>query len=172
MIINCSGSPQVLVGRKYQQLSHQTGVTVTTQTSVERLHWLVESSTTWQGPMSVVVFVPDKEFDVAQFYISYLRSCFSNIRDNVAWSLVHPVTRPPRAANINMKTWGPLACSDHRTSLASLVSALYSKEYAQWRTGYDYPQNHLRNIARDNSLTHYTLSLDVDVILAPGEWQH
>ena len=32
----------------------------------------------------------------------------------------------------------------------------------------DYPQNHLRNIARDNSLTHYTMSLDVDVIIAPG----
>ena len=45
---------------------------------------------------------------------------------------------------------------------------LYSdKKYAKWRTGYDYPQNHLRNIARDNSLTQYTMSLDVDVILAP-----
>ena len=42
------------------------------------------------------------------------------------------------------------------------------REFSQWRTGYDYPQNHLRNIARDNSLTHYTMSLDVDVILAPG----
>ena len=167
MIINCSGSGQVLVGRKYQQLSSQTGVTVATQTSVERLHWLVESSNTWQGPMSVVVFVPDKEFDVAQLYISYLRSCFTNIRDKVAWSLVHPVTRPPRASNIKMKAdW--LSCSDPGTSLARLVTAVYSKEYAQWRTGYDYPQNHLRNIARDNSLTHYTLSLDVDVILAPG----
>ena len=45
---------------------------------------------------------------------------------------------------------------------------LYSdKKYAKWRMGYDYPQNHLRNIARDNSLTRYTMSLDVDVILAP-----
>ena len=165
MIINSSGSVQVVVGRKYHQLSQLTGVTVATQSSVERLHWLVESSTTWQGPVSVVVFVPDKEFDVAQLYISYLRSCFTQIRDNVAWSLVHPVTRPPRAAN--MKT-GRLSCSQHRNILDSLVGAVYSKEYAQWRTGYDYPQNHLRNIARDNSLTHYTLSLDVDVILAPG----
>ena len=45
---------------------------------------------------------------------------------------------------------------------------LYSdKKYAKWRTGYDYPQNHLRNIAREASLTQYTMSLDVDVILAP-----
>ena len=165
MIINCSGSAQVVVGRKFQQLSHQTGVTLATQTSVERLHWLVETSDTWDGPMSVVVFVPDAEFDLAQLYISYLRSCFSKIRDNVAWSLAHPVTKPPRAANLEA---GSLSCTDHKVSLASLVGGLYTREYAQWRRGYDYPQNHLRNIARDNSLTHYTLSLDVDVILAPG----
>ena len=48
--------------------------------------------------------------------------------------------------------------------------AIYAdKEYSKWRTGYDYPQNQLRNVARETSLTHYTLSLDVDVILAPGE---
>ena len=41
------------------------------------------------------------------------------------------------------------------------------KAYSKWRTGFDYPQNHLRNIARDNSLTQYTISLDVDVIIAP-----
>ena len=35
-------------------------------------------------------------------------------------------------------------------------------------TGYDYPQNLLRNVARAASLTHYTASLDVDVLLAPG----
>ena len=47
--------------------------------------------------------------------------------------------------------------------------AIYgNKEYSKWRTGYDYPQNQLRNLARETSLTHYTLSLDVDVILAPG----
>lgn len=165
MIINSSGSEQVVVGRRFQQLSQLTGVTVATQSSVERLHWLVESSTAWQGPVSVVVFVPDKEFDVAQLYISYLRSCFSHIRDNVAWSLLHPVNLPPRAAGIQS---GALSCSEYRTSLERMVGAVYSKEYAGWRTGYDYPQNHMRNVARDNSLTHYTLSLDVDVILAPG----
>ena len=34
--------------------------------------------------------------------------------------------------------------------------------------GYDYPQNLLRNVARAASLSHYTASLDVDVLLAPG----
>ena len=134
---------------------------------MERLDWLVESSNTWQGPVSVVVFVPDQEFDVAQLYISYLRSCYSRIRDNLAWSFVHPVNKPPRASNIKIKT--SVSCSDQRAFLQSLVRSVYSsKDYSKWRTGYDYPQNHLRNVARDNSLTLYTLSLDVDVILSPG----
>ena len=134
---------------------------------MERLDWLVESSNTWQGPVSVVVFVPDQEFDVAQLYISYLRSCYSRIRDNLAWSFVHPVNKPPRASNIKIKT--SVSCSDQRAFLQSLVRSVYSsKDYSKWRTGFDYPQNHLRNVARDNSLTHYTISLDVDIILSPG----
>ena len=57
-------------------------------------------------------------------------------------------------------------------SLISPFRAIYDdKEYFKWRTGYDYPQNQLRNVARETSLTHYTLSLDVDVILAQGKIQ-
>ena len=41
---------------------------------MERLHWVRDTCATWQGPVSVVVFAPDKEFDIAQFYISFLRS--------------------------------------------------------------------------------------------------
>ena len=55
-------------------------------------------------------------------------------------------------------------------SLIPPFRAIYAdKEYSKWRTGYDYPQNKLRNVARQTSLTHYTLSLDVDVILAQGK---
>ena len=48
---------------------------------------------------------------------------------------------------------------------------IYISTYLQYLniyTGYDYPQNLLRNVARAASLTHYTASLDVDVVLAPG----
>ena len=40
---------------------------------MDKLHWLVDTVATWHGPVSVAVFVPDKEFDIAQLYISYLR---------------------------------------------------------------------------------------------------
>ena len=62
-----------MVGSRFQHLSRKLGVTIATQASVDKLHWLVDTVNTWQGPVSVVVFVPDKEFDIAQLYISYLR---------------------------------------------------------------------------------------------------
>ena len=63
-----------------------------------------------------------------QFYISLLRSCFPCVRDHVAWTLVHPVTLPPRASNINVNSvnsgntgaWS-LSCADHKTVLSQLV---------------------------------------------------
>ena len=64
---------QVVVGSKYRKLSRDLGVTIATHASVEKLHWIRDTCVTWQGPVSVVVFVPDKEFDIAQLYISYLR---------------------------------------------------------------------------------------------------
>lgn len=54
-------------------LSQDLGVTLATQSSVDKLHWLKDTCDTWHGPVSAVVFVPDREFDIAQLYISYLR---------------------------------------------------------------------------------------------------
>ena len=50
-----------------------------------------------------------------------LRSCFPGVRDQVAWSLVHPLSLPPRAANIREEK---LSCSDHRGLLDRLVRSV------------------------------------------------
>ena len=155
-----------VVGPKFSLLSATLGVTLSTQTSVDRLHWLPHSAKTWSGPISVAVFVPDQEFDIAQAYISFLRSCFQPVRDNVVFSLVHPMQKPPRSAGIETTNW-LFPCSDPGSVLTSLTRRVFTRDYAAWRTGYNYPQNHLRNIARENSMTHYTMSLDVDIIPSP-----
>ena len=156
-----------VVGDKFSTLSQSLGVTLATQSSVDRLHWLAHSSKTWSGPISVAVFVPDQEFDIAQAYISFLRSCFQPVRDNVVFSLVHPMQKPPRSAGIETTNW-LFPCSDPGSVLTSLTRKVFTRDYAAWRTGYNYPQNHLRNIARENSMTYYTMSLDVDIIPSPG----
>ena len=56
----------------------------------------------------------------------------------------------------------------HPVSTISTISNLKYLQYLHISAGYDYPQNLLRNVARAASLSHYTASLDVDVLLAPG----
>jgi hypothetical protein len=53
----------------------------------------------------VAVFVPNQDFDIAQAYISYFCSCFQSVRDNVAFSLLHPIQHPPRFARIESTNW-------------------------------------------------------------------
>ena len=52
----------------------------------------------------------------------FLRSCFPGVRDRVAWSLVHPLNLPPRAANIRDEK---MSCSDHRGLLDKLVRSVH-----------------------------------------------
>jgi len=156
-----------VVGSQFLQLSKVFGVTLATQSSVDRLHLLIKSLETWSGPVSISVFVPGPEFDVAQTFISYLRSCNQEVRERVAFSLSHPLNLPPQAAGIVTTGW-TFPCSDPSSVLTRLTSGVFNKAYLKWRTGYSYPQNVLRNLARQTSITHYTLSLDVDIVPSPG----
>ena len=87
--------------------------------------FLQESGLHWQKQALLSVFVPGPEFDVAQAFISYLRSCnqvdknfvtkykfnvlilfdcnsfsMQEVRERVAFSLSHPLNLPPQAAGI------------------------------------------------------------------------
>jgi hypothetical protein len=44
---------------------------------------LVELAENWNGPLSVALFTPDIELDIALRYIVFLRRCFQPIRDQV-----------------------------------------------------------------------------------------
>ena len=161
---------QVVVGTRYQQLSASRGVTLCTQASVDKLDLVVRTLTSWEGPLSLAVFVPDREFDLAQLYISYLRSCHPAVRQQVTFSFVHPLDRPPRAVG-RLTTPGPaISCAASPTDVLSRLTRplLTDKQYSAWRTGYSFPQQLLRNQARAASTTHYSLSLDVDIVPAPG----
>ena len=53
------------------------------------------------------------------------RSCYAAVRAQVTWSLVTPLARPPRAANIQPGLGsGEVSCTRHREVLASLVRSV------------------------------------------------
>ena len=63
---------------------------------MDRLHWLPFVTRTWTGPVSVALFVPDVEWDLARHYVSFLRTCYDAVRMRVAFHLLFPADRPPR----------------------------------------------------------------------------
>lgn len=100
-------------------------VTLCTQLSFDRLPLLIELLRSWEGPLSVAVYLRDAD----------LRD-FNTFLERLAIS--HPA---------------PVAF------------------HAVYQAGAHYPINYLRNVARSEAKTVYTLMLDVDFLPSPGMYR-
>lgn len=151
-----------LVGEKFEQLSEKYLVTLATQTSVERLHFLTQVAKHWTGPISVAVFASGAdEFRILQHYITYLRLCYDNIRDNISWHLAMPKERIPNKVKIDSSQ--SFECDSPEKILKNLLSTR-SLETIKWRLKNVYPQNIMRNLARKGCQTEQVFLTDVDII--------
>lgn len=151
-----------LVGEKFEQLSEKYLVTLATQTSVERLHFLTQVTKHWTGPLSVAVFASGAdEFRILQHYITYLRLCYDNIRDNISWHLAMPRERIPNKVKIDSSQ--SFECDAPEKILKHLLSTR-SLETIKWRLKNVYPQNVMRNLARKGCQTEKVFLTDVDII--------
>lgn len=83
-------------GSDWRLLSESRQVCLATQTSIDRVHWLLTTVESWSGPISVAVFTPDLEYDISVRYISYLRTCFPKVMRQVSFHFVYPVAHPMR----------------------------------------------------------------------------
>ncbi len=63
--------------------SFRRQVCLCTQATVDHLHWLAETARSWDGPVSVAVFVPGTEMAVAMWAVGLLRRCHAGIRRGV-----------------------------------------------------------------------------------------
>jgi hypothetical protein len=59
-------------------------VCLATQTSVDRIFWLLNTTESWSGPISIAIFCPDVEYDVAVTFIAFLTECYPKIRQQVS----------------------------------------------------------------------------------------
>ncbi|KAK8767138.1 hypothetical protein V5799_006072 [Amblyomma americanum] len=151
-------------------------VCLATQSSLDRLHTLVELAQLWNGPLSLAVFVANAEqYHALRAYLALVRSCSESVRANVRVGLVYPmgvnVTR--RAAWPRMP--GPPSSTYSCPAHASLLRTLHSSGRARVVRGSArqmlYPQNHLRNVARDGcSPQRHFFVVDIDVMPKPGLW--
>ena len=82
-------------GDKFLELSKKYTVSIATQSSLEKLHSIVEMSRHWTGPISLAVFVAGEEFRLTELYISYLRQCFPHVKDQISFHVAYSWDYPP-----------------------------------------------------------------------------
>lgn len=138
-----------------------------TQASVDHLHWLEEVAVHWCGPISVSIFTPDLDYQIAEAYISYLRRCFSDVSSQVNLHIIYPTDFPPiNSSNFKeeLRRIIPKNCSfNHRHVLEKMLQK--RPDYMlSWRNTLPYPQNLLRNIARKTCPNEYFVCPDIDMI--------
>lgn len=153
-------------GNKFLKLSQKYTVSIATQSSLEKLHSIVEMSRHWTGPISLAVFVAGEEFLLTGLYISYLRRCFPHVEDQISFHLAYSWDNPPSDAP-NLAFDYKQDCSNPELVLSELLK-LRSPQTIEWKNNSLYPQNHLRNQARINCQTEYIYLIDVDIIPCIG----
>ncbi|CAB0031614.1 unnamed protein product [Trichogramma brassicae] len=154
----------VLVGTQYVELSASHRVCLATQSSLEKLHSLVQVAHQWQGPLSLGLFVAgDEEFEAAQRYLDFLQRCYAAVRERVTVSVLVPGSRAPRQQPRYYPLPDFLDCERPEAALRQFARPI-SAEQASWRVRNAYPQNHMRNLARKNCQAEWVFLTDVDVV--------
>ena len=153
-------------GNKFLELSQKYTVSIATQSSLEKLHSIVQVSRHWTGPISLAIFVAGEEFVLTEIYISYLRECFPHVKDQVSFHLSYSWDYPPSDAP-NLAFDYKKDCSNPEFVMSELLK-LRRPQTIEWKNKSLYPQNHLRNQARTNCQTEYIYVIDVDIIPCIG----
>ncbi|XP_014260670.1 beta-1,4-glucuronyltransferase 1 isoform X2 [Cimex lectularius] len=152
-----------LVGSNFIELSTKNSVCLATQSSLEKLHSLVQVAHHWSGPISVALFAAgDEEFSLLQGYIDFLRRCYVPVRERISFHLAFPKEKIPTSTYYVEKTT-QLDCLGPEASLGQMLK-LRSPDIVRWRIRNRYPQNHMRNLARRNCQTSHVFLTDIDII--------
>ena len=156
-----------VTGTDWASLSSSRLLCLGAQTSVDRLYELTELVTNWSGPMSISVFVPDIELGIAVKYIQYLRSCYPAIKRQVSFHLTYPADHPGLQDVSFDELVGRLDCQQPSQVVKYLLEKR-GEQMMSWRPSYPYPQNLLRNTAKQGCQTAYIYIPDIDMVPTPG----
>lgn len=153
----------IIVGSKFTELSKSTTVCLATQSSIEKLHSLVQVAHHWTATISIAIYVAgDEEYQALQKYLIYLRTCYIAIRERVNFSIAIPRTKIPENY-LKYEKIKDFNCSKPEATLASIIDKI-SVKHTAWRAKDPYPQNHMRNLARKNCQNDFILLTDVDIV--------
>lgn len=178
--------------RANKSFNYNSSLTLTTQATIEFLYHTLELCKRWDGPISLAVYVPGNEFQVAVTLIKYMRQCLpvplsACIRDKISWHFVYNKAHGPAARssssigypreNLDVRNFPLFVNQDQCPKLAGpnpddLIrqfeeelrkrGGLFPLNYRQ-QFKLTYPINVLRNTARLAASTRYVLASDIEL---------
>ena len=165
----------------------------------------------WTGPISVAILVTQLELDAAMIYVNYIRYCYPEIKNQVAFHFLSPIEKSDQIntqlmnelKNETLKLFSGIAsCQQTKEMLKNkfflkrllvtrasvsvydykinnvehnirfqifiLYFSFNSPKFEKYRKKFHQPHQHLRNLARKESLTKYVLLTDIDILPSYG----
>jgi len=145
-----------------------SSVCLATQLSLDRLGQVPDLLSSWEGPVSFSLLLPNPDISILVEFFQYLTVCHGNIAAKSAFHVSYPnhekisntpSDTPAKPQNIN--------CIDSSAFLKNLLKRNEIQRKGKiHQEDFRYPQNLLRNVAKQGCPTNYTILSDVDMV--PG----
>ena len=156
-----------------------TSITYTTQASYEFLQHAEQLCKRFDGPISIAVYAPSSEFQIAINLIYYLRECANPcVKRSISWHMIYDslmqienldISKYPDEYLIENNVNLNFNCSIKFKDYASSLIAIYDKDNdnnvqnVRTKNHLPYPINVLRNVARLSANTKYVLASDIEL---------
>jgi len=153
-------------------------VTYTTQASYEFLHHAEQLCKRFDGPISIAVYAPSTEFQIAVNLIYYLRKCTNPcVSNNISWHMIYDslmkvdnldINKYPDEFLIDNNVNLNFNCSMKYDEYLKSLTNVFEKEAdtvlnVRTKNHLPYPINVLRNVARLSANTKYVLASDIEL---------
>lgn len=140
-------------------------MTYTTHSDPTFLENLIPLAKRWQGPISVAIYSPGSDFEMAINAVNYFSNCLPDsylVRDFVTFHFFFEVKHSPEQQIYDenqLKNLKPDCLKIPETEEASTYRKV---------SNLTYPVNVGRNVARETALTYFILPSDIELYPNPG----
>ena len=157
----------IVTGDDWNALSKERRLCLGAQTSIDKSFWVLDTLENWSGPFSIAIFTPDYEYHVSMKYIEYLRHCFPKVRKQFSFHICYPHDHIIKEnEHLNRIAIEDFSCNHPKDVLLNFLEQ--GKKDVGPIERAKYPQNLMRNLAKNGCQTEYTFVPDIDMIPTPG----
>jgi N-acetyllactosaminide beta-1,3-N-acetylglucosaminyltransferase len=160
----------VWTGYKWAELKKSFSICLSTQGSLDRLYWLPQLVESWRGPVSLAVFIASpQEWIGLNVIINHFRKCYPIFANFVSVHLAIPFqvedwTDDFHGLKEDIQNFEFYPCREEPENIVQQVVKRFQVNEEAKKMMENYPQNHMRNLARNGCGSEYTFSTDIDII--------